>query len=689
MGNLHDGSYKIYYNKYIDPQSKSKDNYSGPFVHPSVNNFDEDITKKYQNCSLIEKTLDKMTRFKDHDCLGYRKKISAKDYENKYSYYSYGTLHKNAKNFAKNLHERPDLIYSDTYEDKPFKLIGLFSKNCSEWVMTDVGCQLDSITTVTLYSTLGVDAFEYICNQTLISTMCVSPDLISMLVDCKTKFNLTSLKNVILFDITVEPTSEDLNKMIDCGLHVISFKKLIEENNSVKDDMLTLSSPDTVMTICYTSGTTGNPKGVMLTQRNMVSGLEICIRDSKVPLDENGAHMSFLPLAHIMERFVVSGYMNYGGRIGFLSGTIRETLAKDIEYLRPTLLFVVPRVMQTLRQKLFAKFDELPLIKRKMIYKGLEIKKKNYEKYGVITHSFFDQIIFKKIRDSFGGRLKVILCASAPLSKDLAMEFRLLLSIPIIEAWGMTELSGAGITSTTEDYTNYTCGGVISTSLMKLIDVPELNYTSQTVFEGKNCPSGEICIKGPAVCLGYYKNQKETQSTIDNEGFFHTGDIGRIIPHFNNGIRIIDRVKEIFKLSQGEYIIPNKLENVYGRSKYVAQILIYGNATKNHIIAIINPNKKDCCEFLHMTHDDPIEKIYNSPELEEEIRNDLLKMAEEAQFNSLEKVRYFILTQEEFSVDNGCLTPTLKPVRKKIEPRYKDQIEALYNQTEHLSQSEK
>lgn len=689
MGNLHDGTYKIFYNKYLDPDNKSTANYSGPFVHHSVTNFNEEIIKPYQNRSLIEKTLDKMIKFKDRDCLGYRKKISAKEYENKYSYYSYGTVHKNARNFAKNLHEIQELIYQDTYEDKPFKLIGLFSKNCSEWVMTDVGCQLDSITTVTLYSTLGNDAFEYICNQTLISTMCVSPDLIPMLVECKKKFNLPNLKNVILFDITVEPTQADISKIIDLGLRVISFKKMIEENTSVKDEMLTLSTPDTVMTICYTSGTTGNPKGVMLTQRNMLSGLEICIRDSKVPLDETGAHMSFLPLAHIMERFVLSGYMNYGCRIGFMSGSVRDTLAKDIEYLGPTLLFVVPRVMQTLRQKLFAKFDEQPLIVRKLIYKGLEIKKKNYEKYGVIKHSFFDRFVFKKIRDSLGGRLKVILCASAPLSKDLAMEFRLLLSIPIIEAWGMTELAGAGITSTTEDYTNYTCGGVISTSLMKIIDVPELNYTSKSIYEGENCPSGEICIKGPTVCLGYYKNPEETNNTIDSEGFFHTGDIGRVVPHLNNGILIIDRVKEIFKLTQGEYIIPNKLENVYGRSKYVAQILIYGNATKNNIIAIINPNKKDCCEFLHLTLDDPIEKIYNNPALEEEIRNDLLRLADEANFNSLEKVRYFILTQEEFAVTNGCLTPTLKPVRKKIEPKYKEQINALYKQIELLPHNEK
>lgn len=684
MGNLHEAESKFQYNKYLDPYSKGGSNYSGPFIHPSIENFEEEMIKPYEHKTLIENNLQKMVQFKDRDCLGYRKKLDGDEiYEDKYTFYTYAQIHKMVINFAKNIHQRPELIVNDTYNNKNFKLIGIFAKNCTEWVVTDMGCQLDKITTVTLYSTLGDEAFKYICEQTQISTICVSPDLIEMLVNCKKKYGIPTLQNIILYEMSHKADQSDIQSLIDAGFHVISFDKLIKENTEVSESMLEISKPDTVMTICYTSGTTGDPKGVMIIQRNMISMLETCIKSAGPPADEKRAHISFLPLAHIMERFVISGFMSFAGRIGFISGSVRTTLMKDIELLKPSMLFVVPRVMQTIRTKLFDMFNTLPWFKRNLIFKALEIKKNNFNKYGVITHAFFDKIVFGELKRKFGGSLDCILCASAPLPKDLADEFKMLLSVPIIEGWGMTELSGAPFASHFTDFTNNTSGGVIYSAMMKILDVPELNYTKNSIYEGEKCPSGEICIKGPIVCQGYYKNPTETEKAFDSDGYLHTGDVGRIIPHFNNGIRIIDRVKEIFKLSQGEYIIPNKLENVYSKSKYINQMFIYGNSTKNNIIAIITPNKKSCCEFLNIPKGDPIDPIFTSHELKEEIIVDLENLAKQVNFNSLEKVKFFIYSDEEFSVDNDCMTPTLKLVRKKIEEKYKAKIDALYETCIH------
>lgn len=687
MGNLHETGSSFQYNKYLDPNSIKGSNYSGPFIHPSMRDFEEEMIKPYANLTLIQNNVQKMIQFKDRDCLGYRRKLSSKgndneeQFEEKYTFYTYAQVHKMVLSFAKNIHQRSELIVKDI--DNDFKLIGIFAKNCTEWVVTDMGCQLDSITTVTLYSTLGDEAFNYICEQTQISTLCVSPDLIQMLVDCKKKFSIPTLKNVILYDMSNKADQTDIQKMIDVGLHVIAFDNLIKENTEVHESMLQMSKPDTVMTICYTSGTTGNPKGVMIVQKNMISMLETCIKSAGPPADEKRAHISFLPLAHIMERFVISGFMSFAGRIGFISGNVRTTLIKDIELLKPTMLFVVPRVMQTISAKLHESFNALPRFKRNLLFKALQVKKDNYNKYGVITHAFFDKVVLSELRRKFGGCLDCILCASAPLSKDLADEFKILLSVPIIEGWGMTELSGAAFASHFTDLTNNTAGGVITSAMLKIVDVPELNYTKDSVFEGEVCPSGEICIKGPIVCVGYYKNPKETQSAFDSDGYLHTGDVGRIIPHLNNGIRIIDRIKEIFKLSQGEYIIPNKLENVYSKSKYINQIFIYGNSTKNNIIAIISPNKKTCCELLNIAKGDPIDAIFTSNELQEAIIDDLELLAKQANFNSLEKVKYLMYSNEEFSVENGCMTPTLKLVRKKIEAKYKEKIDALYETCIH------
>lgn len=686
MGNLQEKGYKHHYNKYEDPIIKGGLGFSGPFIHPSVTNFKEDIEKRFANKTLIEKSIQNMIKFKDRDCLGYRKRKenkggdSEQGYEDVFTYFTFAQIHQMTSNFARNIHLRTDLFYKDTFNNQSFKLIGIFAKNCTEWVVTDMGCQMDSITTVTLYSTLGPDAFLYICNQTLISTVCVTPDLVSMLVENKKKLNISSLKYAILFDLTTEADSNCVQVLRDGGFEVVLFKSLIEDNKEVKDEDLELSKPETVLTICYTSGTTGNPKGVMVIQRNMIAMLESCIENSKVPIDESSAHLSFLPLAHIMERFIITGYMSVAAKVGFLSGSVKTTLVKDIELLKPTLLFVVPRVLQTFRTKIFQTFDRLPGFKRKLAYKALSVKRDNFRRYGVITHAFYDKVVFSKVRQTFGGEVKCILCSSAPLPKELADDFKIFLSIPIIEGWGMTEFAGPAFTTNYTDHTNYTAGGVMSCSYMKVIDVPELDYTSKTMINGVLCPSGEICIKGPATCVGYYKDNEENKKAFDEEGFLHTGDVG-CITSYNNGMKIVDRVKEIFKLSQGEYIIPNKLENVYSKSKYVSQILIYGNSTKNHIIALIAPNKQSCAEFLQLAKNEPLGKMLTSPALEKEIKNDLNRLAKENNFNSLEKVNHFILTDEEFSVENECMTPTLKLIRKKIEKRYNEQIEEQYNKS--------
>jgi long-chain acyl-CoA synthetase len=277
----------------------------------------------------------------------------------------------------------------------------------------------------------------------------------------------------------------------------------------------------------------------------------------------------------------------------------------------------------------------------------------------------------------FGNKIKVVLCASAPMPKDLADDFKIFLSIPVVEGLGMTELSGSAFCTNYNDLTNNTAGGVTSGAILRISDVKDLNYTHKDVIDGHPCPAGEICLKGPLIFVGYYKNDEETNKSFDKDGFFHTGDVGRIYTNLGNGLRIVDRVKEIFKLSQGEYIIPAKLEGAYQKSKFINQLMIYGNSSKNNIIGIINPNLKTCAEALEVEESE-IKNMVNDKKLKDLIINDLDVIAKEANFNSLEKVKYIIIDLEGFTIENECLTPTLKVVRKKVEIYFKDKIDALY-----------
>ena len=583
--------------------------------------------------------------------------------------------------FAKNLHEKKEkLIHKDSYKNKHFNLVGIFAKNCTEWVIADMGCQMDSVTTATLYATLGHEAFKYICDQTQIKTIMVSPDLVKMLCELKKSYNLKQLTTAILFDMTTNcDTEKELEKLTNAGFTAYSFTKdFLKDNDNVKDSDLEISKPETIMTICYTSGTTGNPKGVMLSQRNLISVLETVIRDSSVPLDENGTHISFLPLAHIFERMVISGFMGVAAKVGFISGSVRTTLMEDMSLLGPTLLFTVPRVLQTIRMKIFDGFNKLSGWKKKLAYKAYHTKLENYRKYGIITHAIYDQLIFKKIRAMFGNKLKTVLCASAPMPKELADDFKVFLSVPIIEGLGMTELSGSAFCTNYHDLTNFTAGGVTGGAKMIIKSVPDLGYTIDDVIDGINCPAGEICLKGPLIFDGYYKNDEENEKAFDEDGYFHTGDVGRIFPNLGNGLKIVDRVKEIFKLSQGEYIIPAKLESAYSKSSFIQQIMIYGNSSMNNIIAIICPEKKHCAEALDISVDELVKDEENEA-LKKLIINDLSKLAIEAKFNGLEKVKYVLITFEGFTVGNSCMTPTMKIVRKKVELRFKDRIDKLYS----------
>ena len=685
MGNVHLDKI-VEYNKFEDINNTKGEDFSGPYVFPKVKDFQKETVEYFQNKSLIENNIEKMTRFKDRPCLGRRLKIGENEkgepiFEKKYTYYTYNDVHLMCRKFAKNLHEKKEqLIYKDSYKNKQFNLVGIFAKNCTEWVIADMGCQMDSVTTATLYATLGEEAFKYICDQTQIKTIMVSPDLVKMLCELKKNYNLKQLTTAILFDMTTNcDTEKELEKLKNAGFTAYSFTKdFLKDNDNIKDSDLEISKQETIMTICYTSGTTGNPKGVMLSQRNLISVLETVIRDSSVPLDEYGTHISFLPLAHIFERMVISGFMGVAAKVGFISGSVRTTLMEDMSLLGPTLLFVVPRVLQTIRTKIFDGFNSLSSWKKKLAYKAYHTKLENYKKYGIITHAIYDQLVFKKIRAMFGNKLKTVLCASAPMPKELADDFKVFLSIPIIEGLGMTELSGSAFCTNYHDLTNFTAGGVTGGVRMIIKSVPDLGYTIDDVIDGINCPAGEICLKGPLIFDGYYKNDEENEKAFDKEGYFHTGDVGRIFPNLGNGLKIVDRVKEIFKLSQGEYIIPAKLESVYSKSSFIQQIMIYGNSSMNNIIAIICPEKKHCAEALDISVEELVKNEENE-KLKKLLINDLSKLATEAKFNGLEKVKYVLITFEGFTVNNSCMTPTMKIVRKKVELRFKDRIDKIYS----------
>ncbi len=668
---------QISYNNY-ESQVHNTD-FAGPFVRTTLNSYQEN-EKIFNQKSLIEDLIKSFKTNANRPCLGSRKPIpddneNKNKFETEFTYMSYGEVYTAAENLATKLVSLDLTVKAETGHE----FVGIFSKNCAEWLLTDIACQLMSVTTATFYSTLGEESFKHICDQTKVSTIFCATDTVATLLKYKKSLGLDNVKNVVVYDFNSK-LPEDINAE-ECGIKLHSFKELTSTKETSVE--LRISKPETAFTLCYTSGTTSLPKGAEILQKNMASQL-INLEDAGIVLNNNSVHFSYLPLAHVMERVCILGSMMYGAKIGFITGDVRKFLKEDIALLKPTFLIAVPRVLATLRQGVLDIFKKLPAgCKKNLVERALRVKRENIAQNGSITHSLYDKLVFKAVREKFGGNIEFMVTGSAPLTKEIADDVKLLFSVPIIEAYGLTECCGACVVTYASDHSNSNAGGCLRTAKIKLLKVDSMKYGPNTTYQGESSPTGEVCIYGPIVFKGYYLNEEETKKAIDEEGWFRTGDVGRIMPG-NNGLKIIDRVKEIFKLSQGEYIAPGKLESVYSKSKYVAQIFVYGDSTKNHIVSIIVPNPNSIKELamslgLWTEGSSKTGDFLDNKDVKAAVVKDLGELATASNFNSLEKINQFRFTEFEMTPDNGLLTPTMKLVRRKAAEKFKAEIDDMYS----------
>lgn len=667
-----------------DNQNLSKYPGTNNYLNPKISSWEEEM-EVYKDKTVINQILDMCTNHPNYEGLGYRKPLNEKECERNFTFFKFSEIKNLAENLSKNLILNNLCPSNNFNDDGKFQFLGIFARNCFEWIISDLACQMNKITSVTFYATLGDIAFEYISQQTKLSTICISPDSIGNLISYIKKYNIKTIKNVILYDFTLYVDQKHLSDLNEIGVKIILFSDLIKKTEQHNQISLNISEPETIVTLCYTSGTTGIPKGAKLSQNNLASCLLSIFKSANIFYGNTETCLIYLPLAHIMERLNVLSTLIYGCRTGFLSGDVRTSLQEDFEILKPTIVIAVPRVLQLFRSKILDTIDKLPNgCKKNIALKALNTKRQAFRNdNSKISHFLYDKLVFKKIKQKFGGKIKCFVTGSAPLTEEVATDIKLIFSCPIIEGYGLTECCGGLTVSNIADTTNSNVGGPLRNCKVKLVDVPEMKYDSKTLLDGEASPTGEICLWGPTVFKGYFQNPTATNEAIDDEGWFHTGDIGRILP-FSRALKIIDRKKEIFKLAQGEYIAPSKLESVYSKSKYIANICVYGNSTKTFLVAIVVPNKESLKDFLdkkgkHIKEINDVVNYYTDKELITEMKADLDMLAKQSNFNSLEKIHKLYLSPKEFTIQNGCLTATLKLARNFIIKDFEREITAMYS----------
>jgi len=307
-----------------------------------------------------------------------------------------------------------------------------------------------------------------------------------------------------------------------------------------------------------------------------------------------------------------------------------------------------------------------------MLFKTALSSKIDNLRDGYMGHSFWDKLVFDKIKTALGGRVRLSVTGSAPLSADVLTFLRVALSCPVLEGYGQTETCAAATLTFVSDITAGHVGAPLSCCDLKLVDVPEMNYTTDGEI-----PRGEICIRGANCTQGYFKNTEKTAELIDDEGWLHSGDIGEWT--LQGRLKIIDRKKNIFKLSHGEYVAPEKLENIYVKSQYIEQIFVHGVSLKSRLVAIVIPDKDTVLPWA-AKNDLPVdlEELSQTPELKKLLMDGILEQGNLAEVKGFERIADIHVSPFPFTVENELLTPTFKLKRPQTVEVYKVPIDAMY-----------
>uniref|UniRef100_A0AAX7TRC2 Arachidonate--CoA ligase n=1 Tax=Astatotilapia calliptera TaxID=8154 RepID=A0AAX7TRC2_ASTCA len=353
----------------------------------------------------------------------------------------------------------------------------------------------------------------------------------------------------------------------------------------------------------------------------------------------------------------------YGARVGFYQGDI-SLLMDDIKTLKPTFFPVVPRLLNRIYDKVSKRIT--PLLNYAVKRKQAELSS------GVVrNNSLWDKLVFNKIQESLGGNLRFALTASAPISPAVLSFLRATLGCLIFEGYGQTECTAGCTFSMPGDCSTGHVGAPLPCAMVKVVDIPEMNYYAKN-------GAGEICIRGPSVFRGYLRDPEKTAEALDRDSWLHSGDVGQWLP--NGTLRIIDRKKHIFKLAQGEYIAPEKIENVYMRCVPVLQVFVHGDSLQSYLIGIVVPDPE---VFVDWAKDrgfvGSYEELCQNPDVKKAVLEDMNAVGREARLNSFEQVKDLYLHPEMFSVANGLLTPTLKSRRADIRRHFQEQISSMYS----------
>lgn len=523
--------------------------------------------------------------------------------------------------------------------------VAIISGNRPEWNFIDNGMLQVGAINVPVYPTISENDYKYIFNDADIKMAFVEDE------------NLYNKIKAIKKDVPSLGEVYSFEELECCA----NWKKFVEQGDDVSMEEVEKRAAevkaDELATIIYTSGTTGLPKGVMLSHDNILSNIR-AVR-LMIPVDKRHKALSFLPLCHIFERTVSYAYFALGVSTYYAESL--ETIGEDLKDIKPHFFSTVPRLLEKVYDKIMSKGMELTGVKKKLFFWAHDDVAMNYTENDVpgLKHKIADKLIFSKWREALGGNIIGIVTGAAALQEKLAKVFSCA-GIPIREGYGQTE------TSPVITVNRFEKGGFKFGTAGPVIPGVEIMFGDRD----------EILCKGPNVMLGYYKNQKDTDETIDKDGWLHTGDVGELVD--GKFLKITDRIKSLFKTSGGKYVAPAVVEEKMKECRFIEQIMVIGENRK-FVAALIVPHFEYLtawCKENNVSFDNNKDMV-KAPEVLSLLKKEIDTL--NVNFGKVEQIKKFELLSDDWSIDSGDLTPTMKVKRKVIKEKYKVLIEEVYN----------